>query len=210
MGQDVAAGGAVLTVGHSNHDPEAFLRLLNANGVSAVADVRSAPWSRRFPHFGKPALSRFLRERGIAYAFLGRELGARPDDPACYEGGRARYARLAARPAFRDGIARVARGARRHRIALMCAEREPLECHRTILVARALEAEGFDVAHIHADGRLEPHRGAVARLCASVGVRRDDMFRSAGEAEAEAFALQEARIAWRGSGRAASATGDAP
>lgn len=210
MHQGVAAGGAVLTVGHSNHEPEVFLRLLNAHGVSAVADVRSAPWSRRFPHFGKTALSRFLKERGVAYAFLGRELGARPDDSSCHENGRAAYARLAGRPAFRSGIERVKNGARKHRIALMCAEREPLECHRTILVARALEAEGFDVVHIHADGRLEPHRGAVARLCASVGVRRDDMFRSAGEAEAEAFALQEARIAWRASGRAASAAGSAP
>ena len=199
----VAPNGAMLTVGHSNHEPEVFLRLLSAHGVSAVADVRSTPWSRRAPQFGKRALSRFLKERGVAYAFPGRELGARPDDSSCYENGRARYARLAGRPAFRSGVERVKNGVRKHRIAPMCVEREPLECHRTILVARALEAEGFDVAHIHADGSLEPHRGAVARLCASVGVGRDDMFRSAGEAEAEAFALQEARIAWRGSGRAA-------
>lgn len=200
----------LLTVGHSNHTAEAFADILGEHSVSAVADVRSTPWSRRFPQFGKAALSRFLKAHGIAYAFLGRELGARPDNPACYEGGRAAYTRLAERPAFRNGIERVKNGARKHRIALMCAEREPLECHRTILVARALDAEGFDVAHIHADGRLERHRDAVERLCALVRVRRRDMFRSAGEAEAEAFALQEARIAWRGGGLAAGAAADRP
>ena len=98
--------------------------------------------------------------------FLGRELGARPDDPACYEDGRVRYARLARTALFRRGLDRVVDGAHRHRLALMCAERDPLDCHRTILVARELARRGLDVAHILAvcseDRPHHCHRRLVA------------------------------------------------
>ena len=188
----------IFTVGHSNHPADVFLGLLRRCGISAVADVRSAPFSRRFPQFDKPALSRSLKETGFGYVFMGRALGARPDDPSCYAGGRVSYARLAARPAFLEGIARLKRGARNRRIALMCAEREPLDCHRTILVARALDREGIAVEHIHADGRLEPHGEATDRLFDLAGVPRDDMFLGRGELAAMAFSRREARIAYRG------------
>ena len=188
----------IFTVGHSNHPADVFLGLLTRCGISAVADVRSAPFSRRFPQFDKAALSRSLKETGIGYVFMGRALGARPDDPSCYAGGRVSYVRLAARPAFLEGIARLKRGARDRRIALMCAEREPLDCHRTILVARALDREGIAVEHIHADGRLEPHGEATDRLFDLVGVPRDDMFLGRGELAAMAFSRREARIAYRG------------
>src|SRR6185503_20999401 len=97
------------------------------------------------------------RDAGIAYIYLGKELGARTDDRSCYENGRVQYARLARTDLFRSGIERVRTGARTHSVALMCAEKEPLECHRTLLVTRALEREGEVVSHIHADGRLESH-----------------------------------------------------
>ena len=89
--------------------------------------------------------------------------GGRSDDPTCYEDGRIRYDRVAATELFRNGLARVIEGATKYRIALMCAEKEPLHCHRTLLVARALEQD-VDVRHIHADGALEPHRAAMDRL----------------------------------------------
>lgn len=187
----------IFTVGHSTHPPDVFLGLLRRHGISAVADVRSAPFSRRFPQFDKPALSRSLKDAEIGYVFMGRALGARPDDPSCYAGGRVSYRRLAARPAFLDGVARLKKGARDHRIALMCAEREPLDCHRTILVARALDLEGIAVLHIHADGRLEPHGEATDRLFDLVGVPREDMFLGRRELAAMAFSRQEARIARR-------------
>ena len=141
------AGGApvqVLTVGHSNHSPEAFLALLTRHGVTALGDVRSAPWSRFNPHFNRKALSASLPAGGIAYAWLGRELGGRPDDPACYEDGGLRYDRLAQTALYRQGIARVLRGAAEHRLALMCAEKDPLHCHRALLVSRSLEDEGLE------------------------------------------------------------------
>ena len=187
----------LFTIGHSNHALDAFLRLLRTHGVSAVADVRSAPYSRYCPHFSKHAFARSLGDAGVKYVFLGRELGGRSDDPSCYENGRIRYSRLSRRPEFRDGIERLKESAADRRIAVMCAEREPLECHRTILVAPALEEAGLSVAHIHADGRLEAHEEAMDRLLDLVGLPRDDLFRSREEIVAEALRRQEERVAYR-------------
>lgn len=122
------------TVGHSNHSFEKFISLLTANGVTAVADVRSRPFSRRHPQFNEERLAAALAQQGIAYVFLGRELGARPEDPSCYENGKVQYERLSATPAFKAGIERALAGAEKFRVALMCAEKEPLDCHRTLLV----------------------------------------------------------------------------
>lgn len=187
----------LFTIGHSNHVLDAFLRLLRTHGVSAVADVRSAPYSRYCPHFSKDPLSRSLGDAGMKYVFLGRELGGRSDDPSCYENGRIRYSRLRRRPAFREGIERLKKGAADRRIAVMCAEREPLECHRTILVSPVLDKEGLSVAHIHADGRLEAHKEAMDRLLDLAKLPRDDLFRSREEIVAEALRRQEERVAYR-------------
>ena len=154
----------VLTIGHSTHALEAFVALLRQHGVTAVADVRSAPYSRFNPQFNREPLAEALGSEAIRYVFLGDALGGRSDNPACYEDGRIRYDRVAATKSFRSGLARVVQGTARYRIALMCAEKEPLHCHRTLLVARALDEQGVDVAHIHADGRLEAQGEAMDRL----------------------------------------------
>ena len=185
----------MFTIGHSTHELDSFLELLREHGISAVADVRSAPYSRYCPHFSKDPLSRSLGDAGIKYVFLGRELGGRSEDPSCYENGRIRYSRLVRQPEFRAGIKRLKKGAADHRIAVMCAEREPLECHRTILVSPVLEEEGLSVAHIHADGRLESHEEAMKRLLDLVRLPHDDLFRSREEIVAEALLRQEERVA---------------
>ena len=168
----------IFTIGHSNHSMEDFLALLSKHLITAVADVRSAPWSRFSAHFNRNEFSAALKNRGIHYVYLGRELGGRPDDPALYdEDGRARYDRIARTGNFRDGVARIVGGAAKHRIALMCAEKEPLDCHRTHLVAQALDAEGVEVAHILADGGLERHADTMKRLTANAGGRPEqDLF----------------------------------
>jgi uncharacterized protein (DUF488 family) len=186
----------VLTIGHSNHSLEEFVALLRGHGVTACADVRSAPYSRRLPQFNREALEEGLRERGIEYVFLGRELGGRPSDPACYEEGRVRYQRVAATELFKAGLERVLRGAKNYRLALVCAEREPLACHRTLLVSRALEGRGVAVAHIHADGRLETQEEAMTRLLGMVRMGEPDLFRTREEVIEEACATQEERIAY--------------
>jgi len=180
---------------------ERFLELLRRHEITEVADVRSAPYSRRYPWFSREALSHPLERHGVGYRFLGRELGARSTDPACRRDGRVRFELLAASQSFVHGVDSVLRSAAERRVALLCAEKEPLDCHRTILVAPALAARGARVSHILSDGRVEPHAAALERLCALHGLSLGDLFRTRGDVIAEALERQEERIAWRGEER---------
>jgi uncharacterized protein (DUF488 family) len=170
--------------------------LLTANGITAIADVRSRPFSRRNPQFNKDKLAAELAQRGIAYVFLGKELGARSEDPACYQDGRVQYARLAEAPAFKAGIERVLSGAQKYRLALMCAEKEPLDCHRTLLVSCALDKLGVTIAHILADAGVEPQEQTMSRLIDMVGLSKQDMFLQRADLIEQACKLREQRIAY--------------
>ena len=186
----------VFTIGHSTHTVAEFLALLRQHGITAVGDVRSRPYSRQNPHFNREEMERFLREAGIAYVFLGKELGARSQDPSCYEQGRVRYDLLARTDLFQRGLGRVREGMERYRLALLCAEKEPLECHRTILVSRHLDALGIDVRHILADGAMEPHADALKRLAELLNMPETHLFLSPQELVVEAYLRQEERIAY--------------
>ena len=186
----------ILTIGHSTHTFEAFVALLQRHRVSMLADVRSAPFSRYNPQFNRQPLARNLVARGIAYAFLGLELGGRSDDPSCYENGRICYDRISETELFQRGLERIVHDAIRHRIALMCAEKEPLACHRALLVARALEARGVAVEHILSDGRLETHFDAMDRLLAIYGdPQQGELFECRDQQIARTIARQAQRIA---------------
>ena len=189
-------GPTILTVGHSNHPLEHFLELLARHGVTAVADVRSAPYSRFCPHFNRRALSSSLADRGMRYLFLGRELGGRPDDPACYdEGGRVCYDRVRRTERFRGGVRQLLATAATRRSALMCAEKEPLDCHRTLLIAQALERQGVAVVHILAGGAIEPHPRTMNRLLAKFDLDPDaELIATREELVGHAVALQTRRV----------------
>lgn len=167
---------SVFTIGHSNHSSERFLALLQGAGVTAVADVRSMPRSRRWPHFSRGRIEHWLAEAGIAYVFLGAELGGRPDDLALLRDGHPDYGLIAAAPSFQAGLDRVQDGSGRYRVALMCAEREPLDCHRFLLVSRHLHERGVPLRHILADGSVEPHDVTEARLVQQAKLGADRLF----------------------------------
>lgn len=192
----ISATNTVFTIGHSTHSLEAFVALLQQHGVTALADVRSAPFSRFNPQFNRDTLKTSLISFDIRYVFLGRELGGRSDDPTCYENGRVRYTQLARTNLFLEGIERVIHGARGYCVALMCAEKEPLECHRTLLVAPVLAKSGITVLHILANGSLESHEAAMDRLLDLVGLPHIDLFSSRDELIAEAIDRQERRVAY--------------
>ena len=190
----------ILTVGHSNHPPETFINLLLRHSVDEVVDVRSAPYSRYTPHFNHDALRNALDDIGIAYTYLGDELGGRPADRSCYDvDGRVQYDRVAETDLFDDGIRRVIRAADERCVALLCTEKEPLECHRTLLVARALADRAVTVAHILADGSLEDHDAAMSRLIDLHKLPPNgDMFRSRDDVIAEALDRQARKFAYVG------------
>lgn len=186
----------LLTIGHSTHPIDAFIALLKQHGATALADVRSHPYSRHFPQYSKDALKDALAQAKIAYVFLGRELGARSENPACYRHGKAQYELLAKEPQFAVGLDRLRTGMDRFRIALMCAEKDPLDCHRAVLVARKVYESGVPVQHIHADGRLEEHAEMEARMLNLLKMSDADMFRGREEILVDAYRIRGEQIAY--------------
>ena len=166
------------TIGHSNHQMAAFVVLLQMHGITALGDVRSHPYSRHVKHFSYKPLSAELAGAEIAYLFLGKELGARSDNPACCVDGTVQYDRLAREPRFAEGLERVLHGMNSYRMALMCSERDPLYCHRALLVARELSEMGVVVGHIHADGSIESRLELESRLLSIWRLTEGPMFRT--------------------------------
>jgi hypothetical protein len=187
----------VYTIGHSNHTITAFVALLRQHSITAVCDVRSRPYSRWVPQFDRDALKASLVDSGITYVFLGAQLGARSHNPDCYVQGKVQFHRLAQQPVFAQGISRVKRGMTRHRVVLMCTERDPLDCHRAMLVARRLYDDDIAVTHIHYDGSAEPHQIMESRLLALCKLPEGDMFKAREECVAEAYVIRAGRIAYQ-------------
>ncbi len=158
----------LFSIGHSNVPAERFLALLRVASVNAIADVRSVPSSRFCPWFSGKILKPRLAQEGIAYLLCGDTLGGRPGGESLYRDGSADYEAMAAQPEFRAGLDRLIDAAAHARVCLMCAEREPLDCHRCLLVSRSLAWRGLAVGHILQDGVIEPHAAAEERLLAWV------------------------------------------
>ena len=137
-----------------------------------------------------------MRNNGIAYVFLGRELGARSNDPACYVDGKVQFHRLAATPLFQQGLRRLREGLKTYRLCLMCAEKDPVACHRTILICRHLRNPALKIRHILEDGSLENHNDLELRLQRLLELPCEDLFRDAGDLTEEAYDLQGQRIAY--------------
>lgn len=165
--------GELFTIGHSTHPVGHFVELLKRHGVDAVCDVRSQPHSAYNPQFNRDALQKSLREHAIHYVFLGKELGARSENPECYVDGKVAYQLLAGDPLFARGMRRLRRGMEQYRVALMCAEKDPVTCHRMILVCRNMRPFAAHIAHILADGTLETNAQAERRLQRKLGIYSD-------------------------------------
>ena len=154
----------LFTIGHSNHSIEDFISLLQNHGVTAVADVRSHPYSKYLPHFSQKLFKKSLLDAGIRYVFLGQELGARSSNPDCYIDGKAVYEKIASTQEFNYGIQRILQGAKSYNISLMCAEQDPITCHRAVLVCQHLRDSELDINHILKNGNLETHHHLEERL----------------------------------------------
>ena len=200
----------ILTIGHSRHSLERFLSLLETAQVSVVADVRSAPVSRFSPHFNKNVLSASLAGQGIDYVFLGQALGGRPERPEMYTQGRVDYEKMAASPEFRAGLAQLIETAEQHRLVAMCSEADPLDCHRCLLVGRALAESGVEVGHILGSGEIVSHAQEEDRLLQLQHLADDDLLmRSRAERLAEAYRSRNRRAGYARKPAAASARGGA-
>lgn len=163
MSREIKMSG-IYTIGHSNHSLDTLLKLLRANAIEVVVDVRSAPYSKYVPQFNKHNLESELPDKGFRYLFMGDSIGGKPDNPAFREtDGTIDYNSIAATEKFQHGIDRLVKGAAEGwTIALLCAEKQPANCHRHHLIARELEYNrNIAVFHIRADGQLERARNLL-------------------------------------------------
>ena len=150
---------AVYTIGYGNRSIDDFISRLQRHAIAYLLDVRSIPYSRFNPDFIKARLADLLAAHDIRYVFMGQALGGKPDNPALYDAeGKLDYGKVRASPVYQEGLARVQNACTQNlRVALMCAELHPEQCHRSMLIAPSLEALGIEVLHINAEGLLIPH-----------------------------------------------------
>jgi uncharacterized protein (DUF488 family) len=186
----------ILTIGHSTHTYASFLTLLQSAGVSAIADVRTAPFSRHQPQFNRDNLREALRRDGVSYVFLGKELGGRPDDFEYYSDGIADYDKIATSPNFERGLHRIVEGAKKYRIAAMCSEHDPLDCHRCLLIGRALANREITIVHILQNGGTVTHPEIEERLLEISGRNTDDLFATKEERLAIAYRDRARKVAF--------------
>ena len=156
---------SLFTIGHSSLELDGFLRILLTHEVKIVCDVRSRPGSFRFPQFNREPLEACLASAEIQYEFLGETLGGRPSDPRAYhEDGIVNYEERRKAADFRAGIDRALRLSSATNIVLMCAEEDPLQCHRFLMISPSLLDRGITPVHIRRGGGLEAQREAEDRL----------------------------------------------
>jgi len=185
----------LFTIGHSTHSADNFIELLLRHDITVVCDVRSQPYSKFNPQFNRENIQKDLKQRGIGYVFLGRELGPRSDDPACYIDGRVQYHLLAAAAIFQQGLERLLKGVQSHRIAMMCAEKDPIMCHRMILVCRHLRKEVAEIKHIMEDGGIEALADSEERLLRLLKIPPLQLFESTEDLIIRAYDIQAEKIA---------------
>jgi uncharacterized protein (DUF488 family) len=151
----------VWTIGHSTRSLDEFVDLLRTNDIEAIADVRSLPGSRKYPHFNAEDLERSLSKHGVEYIpfkILGGRRKVRPDSPhsvwrhTAFRG----YADYMDTPEFLEGIGKLLTLANRKRTAIMCAEAVWWRCHRS-MIADYLKSIGVVVEHIMDNGKNAVH-----------------------------------------------------
>jgi hypothetical protein len=165
------SNGRLFSIGHSNHDLPRLIELLQKAGVNAVADVRSHPFSQRHPKFNRPDLQWGLHEQEITYAFLGDLLGGRPRQASLYDPeGRVDYERMRSTAQVQTGLERLAEALDNFKVAMLCAEEDPLDCHRGLMITPALGEMGIVPCHLRGDGSVETTAEMEERLLAVTGV----------------------------------------
>lgn len=197
----------LFSIGHSNLEFPRFVQLLRQSGVTAIADVRSQPYSKWLPWTNRPNLEQMLREHEINYHFMGDLLGGRPRQSEVYDSeGRVDYERVKTASAFGQGLEGLSRALEDFRISMLCSEADPIDCHRGLLIAPAMKERGFAATHIRSDGTLESQAEFEARLieATEVGVGLLDGLFAASLSEedhrqmlADAYLIQSRRKAFR-------------
>lgn len=187
----------LFTIGYAPHTLDSFLNILGKHKINALVDVRSSPYSQYKPEFNQEPLKEFLTKHKIAYVFLGDYCGARVEDPSCYVNGKVDYRLVAENEKFKEGLERIKKGMKSYRIVLMCAEKDPITCHRTILICRNLLSNKIQIKHILSNGKVEDHKDSEQRLLKVFKLNHPDLFRSEQQRIDDAYSRQGEKIAYK-------------
>jgi uncharacterized protein (DUF488 family) len=189
-------GNNIYTIGHSTHSTDEFLNLLETHKINAIVDVRSSPYSKFNPQFNRETIEDQLKKNGIQYVYLGKELGPRSDNPHCYKNGKAVYNLIAATDFFKEGLNRLQKGIEKYKIALMCAEKDPITCHRMILICRKIRDKDMQIYHILENGELESNIEAEKRLMNALKIPELTLFDDPETLINQAYDIQSEKIAF--------------
>ena len=190
----------IFTIGCSTHSQDSFISLLRHHEITVIVDVRSVPYSRHTAHFNREVLQKYLALNKISYLFMGAEFGARREEPQTYTQNQVDFEKVFELSIFGKGIQRLKTGlAKGHKIALMCTEKDPIDCHRSIMVTRYIsEKLQLPVAHIHFDGSIETNRLFEQRLKELTGEKMDLFTQDEHTLLRRAYRKVESRIAYKG------------
>jgi uncharacterized protein (DUF488 family) len=186
----------IYTVGYATHTIESLVTLMKKFNVTAIVDVRSQPYSRFKPEFNRESLMKSLIANGIEYVFLGDNLGARIRAPECYKNGQISYELVSRHPLFGEGIGRLLKEMNNFSIAIMCAEKDPITCHRMILICKELKNHGVQITHIIDTNTSEDHVEAEFRLMKLYHLEQPDLFMTDSQRLERAYSKQEEQIAY--------------
>jgi uncharacterized protein (DUF488 family) len=193
---------SLFTIGHSNTELPDFLGVLIRHEITVVCDVRSRPGSFRYPQFNREALTARLSSAKVRYEFFGERLGGRPLEPQFYlPNGLVDYVSRRRSRDFLEAVDRMLAISRQQNVAMMCAEEDPLHCHRFMLICPAVVQRGGVPRHLRRGGMLETHRDAEDRLLqlhSFADVTSDSLFSQGREAALEdALRLQSEQYGFR-------------
>lgn len=185
----------IYTIGHSTHSVEKFIQLLKQQSVDVVVDVRSSPYSKYNTQYNRDELKKNLNGRNLKYLFLGDELGGRPANSHCYVNSKISFEKIRQTNSFQIGLQRVLKGAGKYNLALLCSEKDPLMCHRGILIAKELADHGVTVNHILEDGSIIDQAELEKQLLKRLHLE-ETFFSNHNELVSDAYKMQEQCICY--------------
>lgn len=144
------------TIGHSNHNIDVFINILKKHNINCIVDVRSAPYSEYAPQFNRKTLKQELINHNIFYIYMGDQLGGRyAATDLLFPNGTVNYSKVRQTKPFQEGIKRLIKGIKDgYKMSLMCTEKDPIDCHRSVLISHELIKKGVPINHILYDGKI--------------------------------------------------------
>ena len=169
--------GILYTIGHSKHEYSFFESMLKKYDISYLLDVRSVPFSRFAETYNRNNIKSLLAESGITYKQMGKYFGARPQDEALYTSEHfLDFEKVRGSKLFLEGVENVILGLDKgNNVALMCTEKDPLDCHRAIMVSKGFLDAGINVNHILENGLLQTQLELEQRMLKKYYPDRDQL-----------------------------------